>query len=64
MKFETRRYVASHGKEPRGQGWWGFRFLGAPEGQGEVFFMEGTLTECRKKIRSSHPWVKFVEVLP
>ena len=43
-KLDTREYRFSHGKDPRGHGYWGFQ----PAAGGEIVWLTGTLTECRK----------------
>ena len=46
ITFETRDYVAAHGKQPRGNGTWSFAC-------GALFFTTtGMLTEAKRKARA------------
>ena len=43
VEFTDREYRWSHGKSPRGYGYWAFGF------EGHEFWAKGTLTEAKKK---------------
>ncbi len=53
MTFSNDRYIASHGKAPRGRGAWAFLYT--PRGQTEerTIFISGsmTLTEAKAELR-------------
>jgi len=54
MRFETYRYIASHGKAPKGRGQWAFE-----DNYGEMFFSSNmTLTAAKKEAK------KYFDSLP
>jgi len=64
MTFDTSDYERSHGKKPRGHGYWAFTFPYAPAHlKGQTFFETGTLTECKRKLKAKYPFVKTVKVM-
>ncbi len=65
MKFDTSEYVRSHGKEPRGYGYWAFQFKYGPAHiRDQIYFRTGTLTQCRKQLKAEFPFIKTAFVLP
>lgn len=42
--FSNRHFIRSHGKDPRGFGYWGF------EVGEKIWFVTGTLVEAKKKV--------------
>jgi hypothetical protein len=50
--LDTREYKSSHGKAPRGHGYWGFRRPGCQA----ITWITGTLTECRAELGGGR-WV-------
>ncbi len=51
-QFSSNQYMRSHGKEPRGKGYWFFAVIDRKNGE-ETFIWEaqifGTLTEAKRK---------------
>ena len=45
IEFSTREYEFSHGKMPKGWGYWGFTF------EGHEFWATGTYAEAKKACR-------------
>ena len=46
IEFSDREYMRSHGKQPKGRGYWGFTF------EGYEFWACGTLTEAKKACKA------------
>ncbi len=44
IRVDTRQYEITHGKKPRGWGYWGFEINGEPS-----FWERGTFTEAKKR---------------
>ena len=67
VTLETKQYEWSHGKKPKGHGYWMYRlpFAGA-DVKDQMFSFNGTLTDLKKVIGPRHGWVKsrVVEILP
>ena len=67
MNTNTRLFQATHGKAPRGRGFWGFEVKG--DVQEKTFWCRGTLTDARKEAVEQFRnevggWVREVVVLP
>lgn len=67
MRFETSKYEFSHGKKPRGNGYWAFLFQMA-DGSEQVWFCPGParpLTEAMTMVRANVPaGCRSVQVAP
>ena len=50
--LNTTEYRFSHGKAPRGRGYWGFQ---RPQG-GDIVWLTGTLTECKRQLAGGE-WI-------
>ena len=64
IRFDTSTYESSHGKQPRGDGYWAFQLMGAPAHVEQPVFLNGTLTQCRAKLAKQFPWLRVAKVLP
>lgn len=69
VEVSTRRYVAAHWEEPRGDGYWGFYVHDLPGGHGRVVWLGGasrTYTEARREITqyAAELGIDYVAVAP
>lgn len=67
VNFNTRPYVRSHMREPRGLGSWAFGREDPRGGRDDVFFwVHGTYAEARKKARdrAKEAGICYLDVLP
>jgi hypothetical protein len=49
MRFDTNKYVASHGKAPRGRGLWCFAQPNEVNDQYSHMFFNGLYSDCKKE---------------
>jgi hypothetical protein len=60
VRVSTRQYEASHGRQPRGWGRWGFKI------DDQIEWLAGTYTEAKKLAtkQARQEGISFIEVLP
>jgi len=59
VEFRTHEYEWSHGKQPRGYGYWAFSFPGT---QADFFWFQGSYSDAKKAAKDEARRRNFAEV--